>query len=120
MAFEVTEHNIAALEPLFKPWEEPIRHRLPNPAAGQPALIHPGRRPSKVPLVRAIRAEVDGWRRGGYAGVSDKSRFLLTYWFDTEHQVADPNLPQLASGADRTFGRIRCLRRWDTRYSLSP
>jgi type III restriction enzyme len=89
MAFEVTEHNIAALEPLFKPWEEPIRHRLPNPAAGQPALVHPGRRPSKVPLVRAIRAEVDGWRRGGYAGVSDTSRFLLTYWFDTEHQVAD-------------------------------
>lgn len=89
MAFEVTEHNIAALEPLFKPWEEPIRHRLPNPATGQPALVQPGRRPSKVPLVRAIRAEVDGWRRGGYAGVSDTSRFLLTYWFETEHQVSD-------------------------------
>jgi type III restriction enzyme len=42
-----------------------------------------------VPLVRAIRAEVDGWRRGGYPGVSDTSRFLLTYWFDTEHQVAN-------------------------------
>ena len=26
----------------------------------------------------------------------------------------------LSSGADRTFGRIRCLRRWDARYSLSP
>jgi len=30
MAFEVNETNLAALEPLFKPWEEPIRHRLPN------------------------------------------------------------------------------------------
>src|SRR5213593_1692145 len=89
MAFEVTEHNITALEPLFKPWEEPFHHRLPNPVSGQPAIRHPGRRPSKVPLVRAIRAEVDGWRRGGYAGVSDTSRFLLTYWFDTEHQVTD-------------------------------
>ena len=89
MAFEVTEHNIAAPEPLFKTWEEPIRHRLPNPVSGQPALVQPGRRPSKVPLVRAIRAEVDGWRRGGYAGVSDTSRFLLTYWFDTEHQVVN-------------------------------
>jgi type III restriction enzyme len=52
MAFEVTEKNAAALEPLFKPWEEPIRHRLPNPQTGGPAIIAPGRRPSKCPLVR--------------------------------------------------------------------
>ncbi|MGH2543444.1 MAG: DEAD/DEAH box helicase family protein, partial [Ardenticatenaceae bacterium] len=89
MAFQVTEHNAAALEPLFKPWEEPLRHRLPNPKPGAAALVQPGRRPSKVPLVRAIRAEVDGWRRGGYAGVSQTTRYLLTYWFNTEHQVAD-------------------------------
>ena len=64
MAFEVNETNLAALEPLFKPWEEPIRHRLPNPSPGAPAIIQPARRPSKSPLVRGIRAEVDGWRRG--------------------------------------------------------
>lgn len=87
MPFEVTEKNASALEPLFKPWEEPIRHRLPNPTPGGPAIIQPGRRPSKVPLVRAIRAEVDGWRRGGYAGVSETSRTLLNYWFGTEHRV---------------------------------
>jgi type III restriction enzyme len=89
MAFEVTEQNAAALEPLFKPWEEPIQYRTPNPLSGGPAVIQPGRRPSKCPLVRAIRGEVDGWRRGGYAGVSDTSRTLLSYWFDTEHEIAD-------------------------------
>ncbi len=89
MAFEVTEKNAAALLPLFRPWEEPIQHRVPNPTPGGPAIIRPGRRPSKCPLVRAIRAEVDGWRRGGYAGVSETSRTLLAHWFDTEHVVPD-------------------------------
>ena len=28
MPFEVTEQNAAALEPLFKPWQEPIQHRI--------------------------------------------------------------------------------------------
>jgi len=89
MPFEVTEKNASALEPLFKPWEEPTMHRLPNPERGKPAIIAPGRRPSKVPLVRSIRAEVDGWRRGGYAGVSETSRTLLNYWFHSEHLVKD-------------------------------
>jgi len=89
MAFEVTERNAAALMPLFKPWQEPLQHRLPNPTLGGPAVIQPGRRPSKCPLVRSIRAEVDGWRRGGYAGVSETSRTLLNYWFQTEHLVSD-------------------------------
>jgi len=87
MPFEVTEKNVSALEPLFKPWEEPTMYRRPNPQSGQPAIIEPGRRPSKVPLVRAIRAEVDAWRRGGYAGVSETSRTLLHHWFDNEHLV---------------------------------
>ena len=89
MAFEVTEKNAAALMPLFKPWEEPVQHRLPNAERGEPAIIQPGRRPSKCPLVRSIRAEVDGWRRGGYAGVSETSRTLMNYWFNTEHLVTD-------------------------------
>ena len=88
MPFEVTSKNVSALEPLFKPWEEPTRHRLPNKETpGAPASVEPGRRPSKVPLVRAIRAEVDAWRRGGYAGVSDTSRTLLRHWFENEHLV---------------------------------
>ncbi len=89
MPFEVTERNASALEPLFRPWEEPALHRLPNPERGKPAIVAPGRRPSKVPLVRSIRAEVDAWRRGGYAGVSETSRTLLNYWFHSEHLVED-------------------------------
>jgi len=87
MPFEVTRENASALEPLFKPWEEPTLHRLPNPKRGQPAVISPGRRPSKVPLVRAIRAEVDAWRRADYPGASDTSRTLLHHWFQSEHLV---------------------------------
>jgi type III restriction enzyme len=97
MAFEVTERNIEALEPLFKPWEEPTMHRLPNRKAGEPAIIEPGRRPSKVPTVRAIRAEVDLWRRGGYGGVSETARTLLRHWFENEHRV------RLESGEEVPF-----------------
>ena len=89
MAFEVTEKNAAALLPLFKPWEEPVLHRRPNPVPGEPAVIAPGRRPSKCQLVRSIRAQVDAWRGGGYAGGSDTSRHLLSYWFQTGHLVKD-------------------------------
>jgi hypothetical protein len=89
MPFEVTEENASALEPLFKPWEEPVLHRLPNPTPGGPAIVQPGRRPSKCPLVRSIRAEVDGWRRGGYAGVSETSCILMNFWFNTEHTITD-------------------------------
>lgn len=91
MAFEVTEKNASALLPLFKPREEPTLHRQPNPIPGDPAVIAPGRRPSKCPLVRSIRAQVDGWRRGGYAGVSDTSRHLLNFWFQTDHLIRDEN-----------------------------
>ncbi len=87
MPFEVTQQNSSALEPLFKPWEEPSCHRVPNPTPGAPAIIVPGRRPSKVPLVRAIRAEVDAWRRADYPGISQTSRTLLYHWFQNEHRV---------------------------------
>lgn len=97
MPFEVTERNVAALEPLFKPWEEPTCHRLPNPQRGQPAIIAPGRRPSKAPLVRAIRAEVDAWRRGGYGGASETSRALLHHWFGDAHRI------RTATGQEITF-----------------
>jgi type III restriction enzyme len=87
MPFTVTEQNISALEPLFKPWEEPIQYRLPNTKEGQPAVITAGRRPSKIGIVRAIRTEVDEWRRGGYAGATPTSRTLIHFWFDTQHQI---------------------------------
>ena len=89
MAFKISATNLSALEPLFKPWEEPTMHRRPNPTPGAPAIVEQGRRPSKVPIVRAIRAKVDDWRRDGYAGVSETSRTLLRHWFENEHRVKD-------------------------------
>ncbi|KPL90669.1 DEAD/DEAH box helicase family protein [Herpetosiphon geysericola] len=79
------ERNLSALQPLFKPWIEPTMHRQPNPLAGSAAIIAPGRRPSKAPLVNQIRQQVNQWRLSGYAGVSETSRSLLNYWFNSEH-----------------------------------
>lgn len=87
MATEITLDNRAALEPLFRPWEEPNAHRTPNPLKGGPAIIQPGRRPSHCPLVRAIRAEVAEFRRSRYAGASTTTRRLLDYWFHSEHLI---------------------------------
>lgn len=89
MATILNERNIDALKPIFKPWEEPSGHRVPGASDDEPARVEPGRRPSKCPLVRSIRAEVDMWRRGEYAGVSETSRYLLNYWFNTDHSIKD-------------------------------
>ncbi len=96
MPFEVTERNASALEPLFKPWEQPTRYRRPNPVQGKAALIEPGRRPSKVPQVERIREQVDLWRNGGYGGVSDTSRHLLNHWFTADHQIASADGTSIA------------------------
>ena len=87
MAIRITAKNLDALKPLYKPWEEPTCYR----AAGSSgtAKIVPGRRPSKCPLVPAIRAEVDAWRRGGYSIVSVTWRIWMHHWFHTEHTVSD-------------------------------
>ncbi len=39
------------------------------------------------PLVAKIRTEVSEWRTAGYAGASNTSRALLSWWFETEHLV---------------------------------
>lgn len=98
MATIINERNIDALKPIFKPWEEPNGYRVPGFDENSPARIEPGRRPSRCPLVRSIRAEVDMWRKGGYAGVSETSRHLLNYWFNTDHMVKD-----VATGESHPF-----------------
>lgn len=89
MPYELSQDNVRALMPLQKPWEEPTRHRLPNPKGEGPALIQPGRRPSPCPLVPALRALVGAWRQSGYPGASETTRYLLQYWFDSDHRVPD-------------------------------
>lgn len=37
------------------------------------------------PFVHKIRTEVEQWRNGGYKDVSETSRALLEWWFNTEH-----------------------------------
>ena len=78
--------NQSGIEPLFATWEEPNKFRRPNPVAGGAAIIEPGRRASKALLVPRIRAAVDEWRRGDYAGASETTRTLLNHWFRTEHE----------------------------------
>lgn len=87
MPTELNERTLIALQPLYKPWEEPNRYRQPNLMHGQAAVLEPGRRPSKAPLVNAIRAQVSSWRASGYAGVSATSRTLLNHWFAGEHLI---------------------------------
>ncbi|HLJ55977.1 MAG TPA: DEAD/DEAH box helicase family protein [Chthonomonadaceae bacterium] len=79
-------YNADALRPLFLPWEQPDRHRTPNPLHGGQALIEPGRRNSKCLLVPRLRFEVEMWRHNGYAGASETSRTLLNHWFETAHE----------------------------------
>ena len=39
------------------------------------------------PLVAMVREEVKAWREASYAGASDTSRALLTWWFETDHTI---------------------------------
>jgi type III restriction enzyme len=38
-------------------------------------------------LVASVREEVKAWRDADYAGTSATSRALLTWWFETDHQI---------------------------------
>ena len=76
------------------PWERPTSHLLKDdqtPTGWREETS--GRRPSRILLVPKIRAAVDGWRAGGYAGASDVSRRLFEYWFEEDHQVPGFGLP---------------------------
>lgn len=72
--------NLAALEPLYAPWEEPNNHRVKDVG------IVPGRRTSRATLVPYIRSQVSDWRHSGYAGASETTKTLLNYWFETAHE----------------------------------
>ena len=52
---------------------------------GNDALGDKGREKLLPPLVNNIRKDVFNWRKDGYPGISDTSKSLLNYWFNTEH-----------------------------------
>lgn len=83
--------NLAALEPLFQPWEEPTLHRVKNPDAGQPAIVVKQRRPSPIAIVQNLRGEVRQWREAFYVGASDTTHQLLNYWFERPHRKTMPD-----------------------------
>ena len=72
--------DLAALEPLYAPWEEPNKHRVKDVG------IVPGRRTSRATLVPYIRSQVSDWRHSGYEGASETTKTLLNHWFETAHE----------------------------------
>jgi type III restriction enzyme len=93
---------LPALEPLFSPSDIPQAHRR-RAQGGKGAEVVPGRRPSPIEIVRQVRAEVDDWRIGSYAGASDTSRTLLQHWFAQDHVIDGPS-------GEYPFGYYFCQR----------
>ena len=52
---------------------------------GNDILGEKGREKLLPPLVNKIRKEVNKWRSQGYPNISETSKTLLNYWFNTEH-----------------------------------
>lgn len=82
--------NLDAIEPLFKPWDLPNRHRVRAERAGDPAIIKTGRRPSPIAFAQNLRELVTQWRESSYAGASDTTRELFEHWFERDHRVKAP------------------------------
>lgn len=82
--------NTAAIEPLFKPWEEPNKHRVRAKTGQAPKIIN-RRRDSPIALIKKLRADVKEWRDLNYYGASDTTRTLLSYWFERSHRATDNN-----------------------------
>lgn len=66
--------NLAALEPLYAPHDEPNRHRVRAERDGEPAKIVRGRRKSDIVIAQNLRSFVRTWREVDYAGASDTTR----------------------------------------------
>ena len=70
-------------------WERPASYLVKDKQAATGwREDHSGRRPSNLLLVPKIRAVVDAWRESGYAGASDVTQRLFTYWFDEDRAVS--------------------------------
>ena len=95
--------NVAALEPLFAPWEEPDKHRV-RAKKGFPPEVKTYRRPSPNQLVNPLREAVKEWRELNYFGASDTTRELLGYWFERSHRIV------VANGDEIDFHYYFCQR----------
>ena len=77
--------NAAALDPLFKPHEEPTSHRVKSAKDGKSVVK--GRRPWNIVIAQNLRAAVREWRESFYVGASDTTRHLFEYWFERSHRM---------------------------------
>jgi len=82
--------NLSAVEPLYKPHEEPNFHRVRSETPGEPARVVKGRRPSPITVANNLRSHVKQWRESDYAGASDTTRELLYHWFERDHIMETP------------------------------
>lgn len=96
--------NLAALEPLYAPADEPNRHRAPALTPDGPAQVLNGRRPSSILIANNLRHALDEWRQNYYFGASETTRELLNYWFQSDHAIASP------SGEPQQFSYYFCQR----------
>jgi type III restriction enzyme len=77
-----------------RPWEKPSSFLVKDSSAPSGWRVNDsGRRPSRLLLVPKLRAEVDSWREGGYAGASAVTRRLFEYWFEEDHEIPGFGVP---------------------------
>jgi len=62
-----------------------VPRKAPKPAPEQESLLQA--RVTTAPCVPAIRKAVEKWRASKYAGASDTTKTLLSYWFGTDHRL---------------------------------
>jgi len=75
------------------PWLPPDSHLVKDDKADSGWSAKSGRRPSKLLLIKKLRAAVDKWRKDGYPGASDVTLRLFEYWFEEDHDVAAFGVP---------------------------
>jgi type III restriction enzyme len=63
------------------------RRRREREAPAQTELLDITARLRTGPCVPALRKAVKAWKAGGYKGITDTTRILLNYWFETDHKL---------------------------------
>jgi type III restriction enzyme len=77
-----------------RPWEKPSSFLIKDTTSPTGWRVdESGRRPSRLLLVPKLRATVDSWREGGYAGASEVTRRLFEYWFEEDHEIPGFGVP---------------------------
>src|SRR5256885_8021156 len=54
---------------------------------GQTELLDITAKLRTAPCVPALREAVKAWTAGGYKGITDTTRILINYWFETDHKT---------------------------------